>query len=175
MGISNGNANSSRGIRLSFPFMMDWHGREAFAHNTNSPGARYLYLAPGLYVLTSQPHLYGKAAFEKAGVPVYYNIPALQYNFVFIIFHDTICSLFLICALADNFSATFLGNTIGSGIFLIHINSYFLSSLSTSIFYHSLSDFSCIALTPKILMYAISNIVYFLVITYHETACPYPL
>ena len=53
-----------------------------------------------------------------SGVPVHYNTPALQYNFVFIIFHDYICSLFLICALADNFSATFLGNTIRSGIFL---------------------------------------------------------
>ena len=110
-----------------------------------------------------------------SGVPVYYNAPALQYNFVFIIFHNYICSLFLICALADNFSTTFLGNAIRSGIFLTHINSYFLSSLTTSIIYHSLSDFSCIALTPKILMYAISNIIYLLVITYHETACPYPL
>ena len=83
-----------------------------------------------------------------SGVPVQYNTPALQYDFVFIIFHDDIGSLFLICAFADNFSATFLGNTIRGGIFLTHINSYFLSSLTTSIIYHSLSDFSCIALTP---------------------------
>ena len=68
-------------------------------------------------------------------------------------------SLFLIGALADNFSATFLGNTVRSGIFLTYINRYFLSSLTASIIYHSLSDFSCIALTPKIFMYAISNIV----------------
>ena len=110
-----------------------------------------------------------------SGAPVHFNTPALQCNFVFIIFHDHICSLFLICALADNFSATFLGDTIRSGIFLPHINGYFLSSLITSIIYHSLSDFGCIALTPKIFMYAISNIVYFLVFTHYKTACPYPL
>ena len=84
-------------------------------------------------------------------------------------------SLFLIGALADNFSATFLGSTVRSGIFLTYINRYFLSSLTASIIYHSLSDFSCIALTPKIFMYAISNIVYFLVFTHYKTACPYPL
>ena len=134
------------------------------------------------YGLSSQKTiiLYLKHHMERipdwlSGIPVHTNTPALQYNFVFIIFHGYICSLFLICALADNFSAAFLGNTIRSGIFLTHINRYFLSSLTTSIIYHSLSDFRCIALTPKILMYAIRNIVYFLVITYHETACPYPL
>ena len=135
-----------------------------------------------IYRLSSQKTiilLYLKHDMERmpdwlSGVPIHYNTPALQYNFVFIIFHNYICSLFLICALADNFSTTFLGNAIRSGIFLTHINSYFLSSLTTSIIYHSLSNFSCIALTPKILMYAISNIIYLLVITYHETACPYP-
>ena len=100
--------------------------------------------------------LYIKRDMEKIpdwqpGVSVYSGTLTLQYNFVLIIVHDQIRSLFRICALADNSSATFLGNTIRNGVFPSHMNGYLISSLTTSIIDHSLSDFCCIALTPKFL------------------------